>query len=185
MKRQWVLLAAVPVLGSVLLTLQRADQSESASEVAPVALPRYIARDATLTRFDAEGAVALRGSASSVEYFDDDSGQARDLQLELPSEEGGTQWQLSSPTGTMPAHEHRILLDGAVNARGEWPDTGEPLTLDTTQVWIDTDTHQFESREAVQINSQSRTGNAVGMRVNWEERHLQLLHNVKMTYVAP
>ena len=153
-------------------------------ETTAAALPRYTARQATLTRFDAEGVLVLRGKASSVEYFDDDSGQAHDLQVELLAD-GETQWQLSSPAGTMPAHERRILLAGDVLAKGEWPDSGIPLTVDTTQVWIDTDTHQFDTREAVHLNSEARYGSADGMRVNWDDRHLQLLHNVKMTYVAP
>ncbi len=184
MKRQWVMVAAVPVLAAVLYTLQRADESESSVQVAAAALPRYVARDATLTRFDMDGAAALRGTASSVEYFDDDSGQATDLQADLLAE-GDAQWHLSAPAGTMPAHERRIRLDGPVLAKGEWPDTGSPLTVDTTQVWIDPDAHQFETRETVHLNSEARFGTAVGMRVDWDERHLQLLHNVKMTYVAP
>jgi LPS export ABC transporter protein LptC len=183
-KRQWVLLAAVPVLGAVLLTLQRADQSESTAEMTPAALPRYTARQATLSRFDAEGVNTLRGTADSVEYFDDDSSQAADLHVDLISD-GAVQWQLAAPTGTMPPHERRILLGGPVNAKGEWPDNGVPMTIDTTQVWVDTDSHQFETRERVNVNSEARYGTAVGMRVNWDERHLQLLHNVKMTYVAP
>ena len=184
MKRQWVMLAAVPVLAAVLYTLQRADESESSVEISPAALPRYVAHDATLTRFDTDGTATLRGSASSVEYFEDDSGQAHDLQVDLLAD-GEPQWHLSSPTGTMPARERRILLDGPVLAKGEWPDSDSPLTVDTTQVWIDPDTHQFETRDAVRLNSEARYGTADGMRVNWDERHLQLLHNVKMTYVAP
>jgi LPS export ABC transporter protein LptC len=178
------MLAAVPVLAAVLYTLQRADESQSTAEVTPAALPRYVAHDATLVRFDTDGIATLRGAASSVEYFDDDSGQAHELQVDLLAE-GEPQWHLSSPTGTMPAHERRILLGGPVLAKGEWPDNNSPLTIDTTQVWVDPDTHQFETRDAVRLNSEVRYGTSDGMRVNWDERHLQLLHNVKMTYVAP
>lgn len=184
MKRQWLLAAAVPVLGAVLFTLQRADQSESSVEVSAAALPKYVAHDATLTRFDTEGLATLHGTASSVEYFDDDSGQAHDLNVDLLSD-GESQWQLSAPTGRLPPHDHRILLDGDVLAKGNWPDSGNPLTIATTQVWVDPETHQFDTRAAVRLNSEARYGTADGLRVNWDERHLQLLHNVKMTYVAP
>jgi LPS export ABC transporter protein LptC len=183
-KRQWVLwLAAVPILGAVLYTLQRADQAETITETAATALPRYIVRNAQLTRYDTDGSATLHAAASSIEYFDDDSSQAHDLQAELLSD-GEATWHLSSPTGTMPPREHRILLGGPVLASGEWPDNGAPLSVDTTQVWVDPDSHQFETREPLTINGEARHGSAVGMRVNWDERRLQLLHNVKMTYVV-
>jgi LPS export ABC transporter protein LptC len=183
-KRQWVLwIAAVPILGAVLYTLQRADETETVTPVATVALPRYTVRDAQLTRFDTEGVATLHANSSSIEYFDDDSGQAHDLQADLLSD-GDATWHLSAPTGTLPPHDHRILLGGPVLASGEWPDNGAPLSIDTTQVWVDPDSHLFETREPLTINGEARHGSAVGMRVNWDERRLQLLHNVKMTYVV-
>src|SRR3569623_947025 len=157
---------------------------ETPSPTSATALPRYTARDATLTRFDSDGTATLHATASSVEYFDDDSGKAHDVQADLLAD-GDMSWTRSSPIATLPAHERRILLDGPVIAKGHWPDNDAPLTIATNKVWVDPETHQFETREAAQLNSEARYGSATGLRANWDERRLQLLHNVKMTYVAP
>ena len=183
MKRYVLALMAIPVLGALLYTFQRVDEGGAIVPVETVALPRYTVYDATLMRFDNDGAATLRGKATSVAYFDDESGHATNLQADTLADDEVT-WHLTSPTATMPAHDRRILLEGPVVANGQWPDTGEDLTVDTTQVWVDTDAHQFDSRQPVKLQSASRNGTAVGLRVDWQDRRMQLLHNVKMTYAA-
>jgi LPS export ABC transporter protein LptC len=183
MKRYVLPLLAIPVLGALLYTFQRVDEGGTIVPAEAVALPRYTVYDAVLTRFDTDGSATLRGKASSVAYFDDESGHATDLQADMLADDEAT-WHLSSPTATMPARDRRILLEGPVVANGRWPDSGEDLTVGATQVWVDTDTHQFDSRQGVTLKSASRNGSAVGVRVDWQDRRMQLLHNVKMTYVT-
>ena len=60
------------------------------------------------------------------------------------------------------------------------PDTDNFLTasLNHRSLQVDTDA-------PVHLVSAGRNGDAVGLRSNWNDQSLQLLHNVKMTYEVP
>lgn len=171
-------------LGALLLTFDRYERNLLPALQEGGTPPRYTVSDADLTRYDADGTATLRGHASSIEYFDDDSGHAVDVSVDL-LEDNAVAWHLTSDTAVQPAHERRILLDSPVVASGHWPDNGEAVTIDSSQVWIDPDAHIFQSQTPVSAQSKSRQGTAVGMLADWQTQRLRLLHDVKMTYVAP
>ena len=178
-------LLLVPALGGLFFTLQRMDDSGGAgSPEASTELPRYTLHMAELTRFDADGNPNLFGTADSVEYFDDQSGRAHNLAMDLVASDDKT-WHLTSPAATLPARERRFMLEGPVVANGQWPDSGEKLTIRTDRLWIEPDQHQIQTDAPVHLQSPTRTGDAVGLRSDWTARRLQLLHDVNMTYQAP
>jgi lipopolysaccharide export system protein LptC len=74
------------------------------------------------------------------------------------------------------------MLDGPVVATGQWPDSGETVTVRTDWLWVEPDLHQIQTDAPVKLQSPSRNGSAVGLRSDWSARRLQLLHNVNMTY---
>jgi LPS export ABC transporter protein LptC len=175
-------LLLVPALGGLFYTLQRMDDSGGGSGAEPVSqLPRYTLTTAELTRYDADGNANLFGTADSVEYFDDQSGRAHNLAVDLVASDDKT-WHVTSPSATLPAHQRRFMLDGPVVATGHWPDSGEAVTVHTDRLWIEPELHQIQTDAPVHLQSPSRTGDAVGMRSDWSARRLQLLHNVNMTY---
>ena len=183
MKRRWPLLLAVPALAALQLTFLRMEDRGSPDIVEASNAPTYTVDDAKLARYDSDGDLALRGHADHVEYYDDRSAQAAGLSLETLND-GKTGWHLVSPTASMPAGQDRYLLEGPVVVTGNWPDTGEPVRVDSTQVWVDPDIHQFFSATPVTIQGQTRQGSAVGMRADWDSHRLLLQRDVKMTYVA-
>ncbi len=177
-------LLLVPALAGLYYTFQRMDNSVVEAPEVPSALPRYTLVGAELTRFDADGEPNLRGQADSIDYFDDQSGHAHNLVMDLVADDDRT-WHLSSPTATLPAHQRRFMLDGPVLANGQWPDNGEPLALRTDRLWVDPDRHEIDTDAAVEVQSKSRNGSATGLRSDWVGQSMQLLHNVKMTYQTP
>jgi len=177
-------LLLLPALAGLFYTFQRMDNSIVETPEQPASLPRYTLSDAELTRYDAEGQLSLHGLADSIDYFDDQSGHAHNLQLDLVADDDRT-WHLSSPTATLPPHQRRFMLDGPVLAQGQWPDNGEDLALRTDRLWVDPDRHEIDTDAAVEVQSKSRNGSATGLRSDWVGQSIQLLHNVTMTYQTP
>ncbi len=176
-------LLLVPALGGLLYTFQRMDNSSVETPQAPVSLPRYTLVTAELTRFDSDGNISLSGQADTIDYFDDQSGRAQNLLVDLVAGDDKT-WHLTSPAATLPAHQRRFMLEGPVLATGQWPDSGEDLAVHTDHLWIDPDRHEIDTDAPVDLQSPLRTGNAVGLRSDWAAQTLQLLHNVHMTYTT-
>lgn len=182
--RKLIPLLLVPALAGLFFTFQRMDNSTIEMPAAAQSLPRYTLAGAELTRFDTDGEPMLLGQAQSMDYFDDASGRAHELKLDLLSG-GATPWHLAAPAATLPAHQHRFLLEGPVVADGRWPDSGEPVQLLTDRVWVDPDRRELQTDAPLQWQGPVRSGDAVGMRADWGGHSLQLSHNVKMHYEAP
>ena len=181
--RRLIPLLLVPALAGLFYTFQRMDNTIVESPEAPAALPRYTLSNAELTRFDNDGNINLTGQADTIDYFDDQSGRAQNLQADLITDDGKT-WHLTAPAATLPAHQRRFMLEGPVLAKGKWPDNGEELLVRTDHLWVDPDQHEIDTDAPVDLQSPLRTGNAVGMRSDWTAQTLQLLHNVRMTYTT-
>ena len=183
-KRVAIALLLAAALGGLLYTFQRMDSSSVAVRQGLATLPRYTVADAELTRYDTEGAVMLHGQAASVDYFEDQSGRAHDLQVDLISG-GDRTWHLTSPAATLPPHQNRFMLEGPVLAGGQWPDSGEELLVRTQQLWVDPERREIDTDAPVELDSPHRSGNAVGLRSDWAQQSMQLLRNVKMSYEQP
>ncbi|MDR3415167.1 MAG: LPS export ABC transporter periplasmic protein LptC [Nevskia sp.] len=183
-RRPAIALLLAAAMAGLLYTFQRMDSTSVQVQSAPGGLPRYTLADAELTRFDSDGSPTLLGQAATIEYFDDQSGRAQDLQADLIAD-GDKTWHLTSPAATLPAHQHRFMLEGPVLASGQWPDSGDELTVRTQHLWVDPDRHEIDTDAPVDLQSPSRTGSAVGMRADWTEQSMQLQRNVKMSYEPP
>ena len=177
-------LLLIPALGGLFYTFQRMDDTSTAAPEAGPAMPRYTVMGAELTRYDSDGEPTLSGTAGTIDYYDDQSGRAQDLVVDLMTEDDKT-WHLTSPAATLPPHQHRFMLEGPVVMSGRWPDDDEPLAVHSDHMWVDPDRHQVDTDAPVHLVSAGRNGDAVGLRSNWNDQSLQLLHNVKMTYEVP
>lgn len=182
--RKLIPLLLVPALAGLFYTFQRMDNTIVESPQGPVELPRYTLGDAELTRFDSDGNISLTGQADTIDYFDDQSGRAQNLRVDLVADDDRT-WHLTAPAATLPAHQRRFMLEGPVLAKGQWPDNGEDVVVHTDHLWVDPDRREIDTDAPVDLQSPQRNGNAVGMHSDWAAQTLQLLHNVKMTYEAP
>jgi LPS export ABC transporter protein LptC len=174
----------VPALAGLFYTFQRMDDTDTGTVEVPSTLPRYTLAIAQFSRYDSYGNPTLGGYADTVDYYDDQSGIAHNLDLELLTA-GGSVWRVRAPSAELPARQRRFRLDDSVVATGHWPDSEGELTLKSKYMWIDPDTHLFDTDAPVDLISPGRNGTAVGLRGDWSGRSLQLLHDVKMNYEAP
>lgn len=170
-------------LAGLFYTLQRIDDVALAPVAPDAGLPRYTLNDAVITRYDADGTPAVRATAKTLEYFDDESARGDTLSVDVLSGVR-TPWHAAAPSGMLPAHSHSFVLQGEVVADGHWPDTDEPVTVRTTELWIDPDRHEIHTERAVTLTGATRDGSATGLRSNWTDRNMSLLKDVKMHYDA-
>jgi LPS export ABC transporter protein LptC len=182
--RKLIPLLLVPALGGLFYTFHRLDNAGIEAPPPAADLPRYTVENAVLMRFDADGATQMQGHADSIDYFDDASGRAHGLQFDLLSG-SETPWHLTAPAASLPAHQHRFLVEGPVVANGAWPDSGEQLELHTDRLWVDPDRHELQTDSPLDWTGPTRSGDAIGMRADWAGRRLQLLHDVRMHYEKP
>lgn len=183
MSRPLLIAALLLALAGLLYTLQRIDDVALAPLPPNSKVPRYTLNDAVLTRFDADGAPALRATAKTLEYFDDESARGEMLDVDILAGVK-TPWTASAPSGILPAHSRSFVLEGAVVARGHWPDNNDAVTVQTTKLWIDPDQHELHTDRDVTFQSASRDGSATGLRSNWIDQDMKLLNDVKMHYEA-
>jgi len=174
---------AALALAGLLFTLSRIDDVAVEPAAPDNRLPRYTLTGAELTRYDVQGQPALKATAATLEYFDDESAQATTLVLDVISGPT-TSWHIEAPTGTLKPGSREMRLEGDVVANGNWPDNGEPVTLKTPTLWVDPDSHTLRTDAVVQAASRTRNGSATGMNANWVQHDLHLLNNVKMRYEA-
>jgi len=181
MTRIAVVTVAVAALAGLLFTLSRIDDIALEPAASDDKLPRYTLTNAELTRFDDAGQPAMKATAATLEYFDDESALATTLVVDVLSGTS-TPWHIDAPTGNLRAGSREIELTGEVVANGQWPDNGEALVLRSPSMIVNPDTHVLHTAAAVDVESRSRKGTAVGMNANWEKQDLRLLDNVKMRY---
>jgi LPS export ABC transporter protein LptC len=182
--RKLVPLLLVPATAGLFYTFQRMDSSDIGTPEVPASLPRYTLTNAEFSRYDNYGNPALGGTADTVDYYDDQSGIAHNLDLELLTA-GGSVWRVQAPSAELPARQRRFRLDGPVVADGRWPDNDGEITIKSNYMWVDPDARQFDTDAPVELDSPGRSGTAVGLRGDWAGRGLQLLHDVKMDYETP
>lgn len=181
MTRIAVATIAVAALAGLLFTLNRIDDIALEPAASDDKLPRYTLSGAELTRYDAAGRPAMKATAATLEYFDDESATATTLAVDVLSGPK-TPWHIEAPAGALRAGSREIELSGNVVANGQWPDNGEALVLRAPSMIVNPDTHVLRTATAVDVDSRTRKGTATGMNANWEKQDLRLLDNVKMRY---
>lgn len=177
----WVWLTVPLMLGAWLLFGSSSMDPEPPTAPDAAVAPRYSLRGVQWTRLDVNGQREFTAEAESADYFDDESARYEQLKMNVPKI-GQVPWRLTSPKGSAPAHEKRILMEGPVDISGAWPD-GEALVANTPQLWVDPVSKQVSTDAGVSFDSDSRSGTAKGLKADWDKQTVQLLGNVRMEYV--
>lgn len=144
-------------------------------------LPRYTLDDVDWVRYDFQGQPSLKGHAANIDYFSNQQATGDKLAVTLLRPRG-TPWTATADSGIMPAGEKRIRLDGKVKVNGQWPDNSRAMQIDTTQLWIDPQTHELFTDAGVTLHSSGRDGSATGLRADWMTQTVNLYADVRMTY---
>jgi len=176
----------VPGIAVLLLALAffgfRGEDSPTAGTTATAEQPRYVLRGAEWSSFDENGTLEFQGSATNIDYFDDESARLHTFALSVFGAQGAP-WTATAPEGySPPGQRERLQLLGGAEGKGRWPD-GEEMVFNTPQLWVDTKAETITTDEKVDLKSKSRTASARGLKVTGPKQEMSLLNEVEMRYV--
>jgi LPS export ABC transporter protein LptC len=165
--------------------------ADSSASMAPD--PGYAARDAEVIETGYDGRERYRLNARVIRQQSD--GGVIDLeQLEMdyhpgaqsdvpgerpvtPASEGET-WHLTSERGQVRANGDDVQLDGNVVVTGPAPGTGDPLTLTTESMRINTPTEFIETDSPVRVRWSGHELQSRGMKADLKAGKLRLESDV-------
>jgi LPS export ABC transporter protein LptC len=181
------LIVGVPLLliaVALVVWLQGLDRGNATAARDEGPRPRYSMRNAEWTRLGADGHTEFHVTAATIDYYVDES--ARMSNMTLDGLDGGRgPWRLTSPAGEMPAHETRMLLKKPVVMIGLPKQGGSAVKLTTDQMWVDSKLKELYTESPVRMTRGTEHASATGMRADWAGQKMDLLHDVKVTYVPP
>jgi LPS export ABC transporter protein LptC len=167
------------------------DAGAGANALAPD--PGYAARDAEVIETGYDGRERYRlnakvirqqsdGGVIDIEHLDMDYHPG--AQASVPGEKtapatGSDEiWHLRSDTGQVRANGDDVQLSGNVVVTGEAPGSGEPLTLSTDNLRINTPTEFIETRAPVRLRWAGHELDARGMQADLKAGTLRLESDV-------
>ena len=178
----WIIVLALVLTGLFLFDPkdnQEAEQEVQAPESEP--LPDYILTNATRTQMDESGETEYRIFVERLLHFSHDDHSEFDAPV-LTIVRDNAQWTVTSDAGQALQGGEEIQLWGNVvvikHKTATEPET--KLNTDKLTYWPEQDLAETESPVVIRQGRQNI--HAVGMKVKLEERHIELLSNVRGHY---
>lgn len=169
---------------ALLLTVQRFDEANvlQTPEDNNGPRPQYALRDAEWTRLGADGKTQFHVTAATIDYYENKSAIIGRMSLDGLGGDKGS-WTLTSPAGEVPANQERILLKKPVVMTGQPGTGGDAIKLYTDKLWVDSKRQEIYTDAPLRITQGAHEATATGLRADWTGQSLNLLHDVKVTYV--
>jgi len=183
MGRLLVLVAILAISVAMLMAVRNFDQGSTQQvQEDNDPRPRYALRDAEWTRLGSDGNAQFHITASTIDYYDNKSAILGNMTMDgLGGDKGA--WTLTSPAGEMPSQQERILLKKPVVITGRSNKGGDPVKMFTDQLWVDNQRKEIYTELPLRLTQGNQQATATGMRADWTGQKLDLLHDVKVTYV--
>jgi len=192
--RPFAYVAVIAVVGLAYF-LGRPARNDGSGDVADVSIPDpgYAARDATVIGTGYDGREHYRLNASVIRQQTESGVIALeklamdyhpDQQPRLPGESRpavtapGEVWHLTSDHGLVRADGDDVELNGNVRVTGPAPGTGEPLSLATESLRINTPTQYIETKAPVKLRWSGHEIDARGLRADLKAGTLRLESDV-------
>lgn len=189
MKNNWrwgfVVLALVALASVSSWLLQTAEEAAPVRASSERHDPDFYLKDFTLTTMDKTGAPRNRlKSPYMVHYADDDVSKVTQPRMHVFRKDAPP-WQIDAGSGVILSEGKTVLLrDGVIISQNN-PQDGQHTTLRTPDLTITPDSESAETASPVNFtDSAGNVVNAVGMRANFKEERLELLSQVRGSYVA-
>ena len=168
----------------------RAGRDDNSADAAAVSLPDpgYAARDAVVVETGFDGRERYRLNAVSIhQQIDSDVIDLEGLDMDYhPGAQervageaaspgaGNEKWHLKSDRGQVRANGDDVQLDGNVLVTGQAPGSGDPITLSTETMRINTPTEFIETDAPVRLRWSGHQLDGVGMRADLKAGTLRL-----------
>ncbi|MES2488293.1 MAG: LPS export ABC transporter periplasmic protein LptC [Pseudomonadota bacterium] len=183
MRRLLLLVVALAISVALWMGVQsfdRASEPQAQDESGP--RPQYALRDAEWTRLGADGKTQFHITAATIDYYENKSAVIGRMSMDgLGGDKGA--WTLTSPAGEVPADQERILMKKPVVITGKPNKGGDSILLVTDQLWVDSKRKEIYTSAPLRMTYGPQQATATGMKADWAGENLNLLHDVKVTYV--
>ncbi|KAF0190686.1 MAG: hypothetical protein FD165_2474 [Gammaproteobacteria bacterium] len=180
------LLAALAAAVIAALSWWLASQVETTPPPAAGGGPRavdYYLKNFTLTAMDADGQPGHRLVAESLQHYADDDTAEIDRPHMTVFRRGETPWLVTATAGRLSMPDEVLRLQGNVRiARDDGPNNAG-LELQTRDVTVRLNDEYAETAQPVTIHHQQGVTAAIGMTANLRDGHIELLQQVRGTYV--
>jgi len=164
----------------------RGDNAADSSTALPPD-PGYAAKDAVVVETGFDGRERYRLNARVIHQQIDSSvidlegldmdyhpGAQERVAGEAAAASGKEKWHLKSDRGQVRANGDDVQLDGNVVVNGQAPGSGDPITLSTETMRINTPTEFIETDAPVQLRWSGHQLDGVGMRADLKAGTLRL-----------
>lgn len=176
-------LALVLALGLLTAWLDVLTRYQSGSLGVDRADPDYVAERFVATRFDEAGRLKERMTATRGWEIPKDP----DIHFQKPHLElfelGQLQYTIDGDTGRYNKDKATAWFDDKVTLRRQPTPERDAIKIDTSAMTVDTRSSVASSRAPVTFYYQQSVGNAVGFVYDHKAQKLDLLSNVRITYV--
>jgi LPS export ABC transporter protein LptC len=181
--------AAIAVIGvAYFIGVRGSDDNETDAANATSPDPGYAARDAQLIETGYDGRERYRLDARVIRQRTDSSvieleDLAMNYHIESQDQAGAAApatkaspevWHLTSDRGEVRSNGDDVQLNGNVRITGPAPGTGEPLSLTTDNMRINTPTQFIETKATVKLRWSGHEINARGMEADLKAGTLRL-----------
>lgn len=182
----------VVVLAIIFASGGRDDSAADVTDSIPLD-PGYAARDAEVIETGYDGRERYRLKASVIRQqteagvislenlemnYTIGEEPARPGEKPVPAKGSGEIWHLTSDRGEVRANGDDVQLNGNVRVTGPAPGTGEPLSLTTESMRINTPTEFIETNAQVKLRWSGHEINALGMQADLKAGKLSLESDV-------
>jgi LPS export ABC transporter protein LptC len=177
--------------------LGRSGRGDNATDTAATLPPDpgYAAKDAVVVETGYDGRERYRLNARVIHQRIDSSiieleglemdyhpGAQERVAGETAGAAGDEKWHLKSDRGQVRANGDDVQLDGNVVVNGQAPGSGDPITLSTDTMRINTPTEFIETDAPVRLRWSGHQLEAVGMRADLKAGTLRLESRVHGTF---
>ncbi len=143
--------------------------------------PDFIATNATIVSFDADGKAKMKATAEEVKHYSDDRVTMIKPVFTSVSPDAPIS-QVSSNSGSSEDGGASVLLTGNVVATRTADAKSDGLKLETESMTVYPDTQQMETEDFVRITSGRNIATGTGMKADNLDRTVEIKSRVKTTY---
>ena len=178
-------LALILLLGFLTFFLDQVTQVNITEKKLDPNKPEYTINNLTATRFDMQGKIQERLTASQMWQYPESDDRYFLQPLAHVYKNGVLQYWVDGKRGQYDRKKQLAYFSDAVTLHT--PATAErpPARVQTSKMWVDTDKQIATSNQLVNFEYGQSHGTAVGFKYDRKLQQLYLLSQIKATYVKP
>lgn len=144
--------------------------------------PDYIMENLVSTSLDQSGNLDYTMSAVKLAHYPDDDSTVIDKPFIKVYKDAQEVWHVESAKGIASSEGKEVYLEGRVDIQRLPTELEEAATINTSNVLVKTEENLALTDDRITIKDKNGTTTAMGMRLNFKDKKLELLSEVKGSY---